>query len=304
MCIRDRSCDDETAASVDDYCSSGRRRLTHLDECVRCPEGTDCPTDGGSTLQNLHIEEGYWRISASSEVFYECPMPGACVGGTTFTNKGDSYCNMGHEGFLCDVCADRYFFKKEEKRCSPCDGEGSELGERVASSSTLIVAIVIVALILIAAVVSMVPRINNNKYVKKIKGALGKLKKGAAKARMLIATWQITLAISFNCVIAFPDLFEEALSYLAIASLDIVPELGLDCYYASFDYASKMVAVSLAPIGVAVLLCMVFFLSTWCSSGDNLEERYRLRVASYSCKFNQVKYLKVVPGYFCCRYVR
>ena len=107
---------------------------------------------------------------------------------------------------------------------------------------------------------------------------------------MLIATWQITLAISFNCVIAFPDLFEEALSYLAIASLDIVPELGLDCYYASFDYASKMVAVSLAPIGVAVLLCMMFFLSTWCSSGDNPEERYRLRVATYSCKFNQVKF--------------
>ena len=147
------------------------------------------------------------------------------------------------------------------------------------------------------------PRINNNKYVKKIKGALGKLKKGAAKARMLIATWQITLAISFNCVIAFPDLFEEALSYLAIASLDIVPELGLDCYYASFDYASKMVVVSLAPIGVAVLLCMMFFLSTWCSSGDNLEERYRLRVASYPCKFSQVKYLNVVSGYFCCHCV-
>ena len=49
------------------------------------------------------------------------------------------------------------------------------------------------------------------------RSALDKLKKGAAKARMLIATWQITLAISFNCIIAFPDLFEEALSYLAIS---------------------------------------------------------------------------------------
>ena len=75
-------------------------------QCVRCPEGTDCPTDGGSTIEMLTLKEGFWRISSSSSDFLQCPMPGACIGGTAFTNKGNGYCNEGHGGPLCAVVSE------------------------------------------------------------------------------------------------------------------------------------------------------------------------------------------------------
>ena len=68
-----------------------------------CPEGTDCPEDGGSTIEVLNIEKGYWRIAADSSTIIECRIPGACVGGTDFTAEGDGYCALGYTGPLCDV---------------------------------------------------------------------------------------------------------------------------------------------------------------------------------------------------------
>jgi hypothetical protein len=96
----------------DGYSSSGSTTCTlcnkvfyySLDgQCIRCPEGTSCPTDGGSTLENLFIEENFWRIAADSPIILECRLPDACVGGSNFTSNGDGYCKEGYTGPLCDV---------------------------------------------------------------------------------------------------------------------------------------------------------------------------------------------------------
>ena len=71
--------------------------------CVRCPEGTSCPTDGGSTLELLTIEKDFWRVAPASDIVLDCPVPGACVGGTTFADEGNGYCEEGYTGPLCAV---------------------------------------------------------------------------------------------------------------------------------------------------------------------------------------------------------
>ena len=71
--------------------------------CEKCPAGTTCPTDAASSLEELTLQKGFWRISAASAIIYACPMAGACAGGTNFTGGGADYCAAGHRGFLCDV---------------------------------------------------------------------------------------------------------------------------------------------------------------------------------------------------------
>ena len=61
-----------------------------------------------------------------------------------------------------------------------------------------------------------------HRTIQKVKAAV---QKAATKARMLISNLQIVLGISFNCVIAFPDLFEKVLAPLYFANLDVLPSL-------------------------------------------------------------------------------
>ena len=106
--------------------------------CVVCPDGTECPTDGGSTQESLTLQEGYWRIDATSDDIYECPIDGACIGdsATTSTSSGgrrrrelldessaygDRYCAKGYEGPLCGVCSSEFHYDDDSKKCEECD---------------------------------------------------------------------------------------------------------------------------------------------------------------------------------------
>jgi hypothetical protein len=65
--------------------------------CVQCPEHTTC--DGYSDLNSLDVESGFWRISSESTVVLECPIEGACVGGS----DADNYCEEGYEGLVSHI---------------------------------------------------------------------------------------------------------------------------------------------------------------------------------------------------------
>jgi len=89
-----------------------------------------------------------------------------------------------------------------------------------------------------------------------IKKAKAAVQKAATKARMLLSNLQIVLGISFNCVIAFPGLFGTVLASLNFANLDVIPSLGLDCAFSEFDYAHRMVVVTLLPMVIALLMLL------------------------------------------------
>ena len=54
-----------------------------------------------STLENLHLEPGYYRFSTTSEVVYECLSLPNCKGGKLNASESAPLCRTGSGGPLC-----------------------------------------------------------------------------------------------------------------------------------------------------------------------------------------------------------
>ena len=130
-------------------------------------------------------------------------------------------------------CVKDYFFDPDVDACVPCnddgggDREGVVVVDRFASSPTLAVAALVVLLlpscwILDRAAASFAAGGCLNRVLKKAKAVALRT---ATKARLLVSNLQIVLGISFNCVMAFPDLFEKVLAPLNFANFDVIPSL-------------------------------------------------------------------------------
>jgi len=48
----------------------------------------------------------------------------------------------------------------------------------------------------------------------------------------------------FNCSITFPLTYEHVLSFLTFVNLEIVPFLGLQCWFVEFDYIDGMMTTT------------------------------------------------------------
>ena len=137
-------------------------------DCLNCPEGTTCDTDGASTQEKLLIDPGFWRIQETSQIIYPCPIVHGCKGGVNFTMEGDGYCREGYTGPLCAVvsprndvtilctryswswkfrrlfffhhaqCMSDYFFNRDAMQCTSCDEDIGGSGIFASSTSTMI----------------------------------------------------------------------------------------------------------------------------------------------------------------------
>ena len=128
-------------------------------------------------------------------------------------------------------CANDHFYDPDLDGCVPCneDGDGgsdgASLAERFASSPTLIVAAVVVLLLPSCWVLDRTATFAGGRLHRTLTKVKAAAQKAATKARLLVSNLQIVLGISFNCVIAFPDLFEKVLATLNFANLDVIPSL-------------------------------------------------------------------------------
>ena len=116
--------------------------VTHR-RCVTCdPALMDCSVVG-STIANMKVKPGGWRLGNDTAVVHECFNPAACdpanndvaaEENATTTRRsrrlegqlpetfGDHLCARGHTGFLCGTCAANWQGYSDEKLCSPCSG--------------------------------------------------------------------------------------------------------------------------------------------------------------------------------------
>ena len=102
------------------------------DQCTSCPEGTTC--DGLTTIKDIDLKKGYWRISGESTEALECPLDQGCVGGQDPTD----YCREGYEGVLCAKCNEEFYFSKDTNDCIDCGAPGVTTAvERVRASIVL-----------------------------------------------------------------------------------------------------------------------------------------------------------------------
>ena len=126
--------------------------------CFLCPSGTVCDVDGASTLSNLFIEPGWWRISDETDEVRRCTHGSlGCRGGLNFS-KG--YCTDGHQGILCAVCSDGYYFDPKESACLLCDNLPSP-GQLWLSSPPLIL-FSSLSIIFVAFIVSIICNSNRD----------------------------------------------------------------------------------------------------------------------------------------------
>ena len=76
-----------------------------IGECIECPEGTNCDTEGVS-VGGLSLLPGYWRSGTKSFKIEKCIIAEACSQQTNSPNS--SQCLDGHHGPLCNVCLPDY----------------------------------------------------------------------------------------------------------------------------------------------------------------------------------------------------
>ena len=133
-------------------CTRCLKKYFYFDgSCLPCPEGTNCDVDGMSTIDDLLILPGWWRISEATDEVRQCTHGSlACRGGLNFS-KG--YCTDGHDSTLCAVCSDGYFFHPKESKCLSCDNMPGP-GELWLSSPPLIL-FTILSIVFLAFIVSM-----------------------------------------------------------------------------------------------------------------------------------------------------
>ena len=266
--------------------------------CVRCPEGTDCPTDGGSTLEDLALENGYWRISADSTDILECRMPDACAGSSNVTDAvgatgdadrrltaeggsasyGDRYCSSGYTGPLCGVCDDDHYHQKESSSCAKCKNDVDPW--RVLTS----VGVIFLLGVIVAAVLYKIYRSRKEgengdedgsedvgKYIMWMRKIM---RKGRTRAKALWAFGQINVNVSFNCGISFPRIYEQVTAALGFVNVDLIPALGLECL-ARFNYISTMLLTTLGPIVVCLLLWLQYGMFSVVGAAKSAEQKVK-----------------------------
>uniref|UniRef100_A0A7S1UI10 EGF-like domain-containing protein n=1 Tax=Phaeomonas parva TaxID=124430 RepID=A0A7S1UI10_9STRA len=79
--------------------------------CRRCEDGMVCDSPG-TTLDNLQVEDGWFRQRSGSPIVEECDMSDACV---------ENGCAEGHEGPYCASCADGYYLEATSGMCKECN---------------------------------------------------------------------------------------------------------------------------------------------------------------------------------------
>ena len=80
--------------------------------------------NAGTTLRNLGIKKGFWRVNFESHKVYECPSGnGACSGMISMNNSNasDPYCQRTSQGPYCEICINQHFRPGRDKQCVKCD---------------------------------------------------------------------------------------------------------------------------------------------------------------------------------------
>ena len=218
----------------------------------------------GVTVNNIEMEEGYYRLSVTSGVddIRECNRPESCSGSrrldVAVAQKGwqnvSGQCAGGYTGPLCAVCKRGYYLTSDDS-CDECKPGGYSLSLPPTKLAIVIILGVSAFLGLIAT------------YIKKAelrqwcKANRGRLEIGFTHSTILLITYQII--IEFSSVhsstggTSLPHPFNDVINFLDFLTMDIIKIAPLDCITNKADVYTEVLVLTVAPLTV------FFFVLIW-----------------------------------------
>ena len=208
--------------------------------CIKCgkafdDEAVECD-EGGVSLDNLVVEEGWYRFESEAERAYACTYPLLCTGGN---KTGQALCDPTSYGPMCTFCIKNYYMDATTLKCSACTYDSSGI-------IAIFVAIVVFFL-MINVVVCMRKQIftfmdhNNKKFM----GL-------AEKCTLIFVTMQILVLMSANHHTlggeGLPEPYGTFLEMLGLISLDFIQFVPTGCFTSSFNQFHIVASVTLTPI--------------------------------------------------------
>jgi hypothetical protein len=192
------------------------------------------------------------------------------------------------------VCSDSFYYNKDEDTCDDCSKGGQT--HALITSSEGIALIILMSIILILCVFMVYERFNSSRakdeaYAQEVTAATVKWRAGwkhmETILKVLTAFVQIVVNISLVCFITFPSKFEVMLTAFSILNLDVLPALGIQCWFNGFNYIDSMIYMTASPLMLAVLIFVLYLSpSMWAKwRGNRTEEEQPARKTFYFFAF-------------------
>jgi len=209
---------------------------------------------GGSTIELLDIEPGYWRATPRSLSILECYNEDACGGGVTGES---SECSEGYEGPYCSICSDGHSMTLSFT-CEEC--MDTEAGS---------------ALMAIVVLVAMVAMLLLFKYL--VSGEMDVKKQGIVhktlkrlplqSIKILIVVWQILTQFTSVANVTYPEVYQRFLDSVNVLNFDAlwIPSVG--CII-DVDFHDRLLMATIFPIVVLALLVVTFTLAKCRNKGS------------------------------------
>ena len=215
-------------------CSTGSYWSAEQLECLWCPEGTICESEG-LTTKTIEMAIGVWRETEYSMKIRQCLSKPACKGGVNTMQL----CAKGHKGPLCGVCRDGYS-QDATRRCKDC--------KTSRTMTWMIISLCAVLLMLALARKRVRRRLRHLAKAWKLV-----TRKMQTKAKLAISTYQIISTFVEHFSVDWPNPFPAWTGYFFWLDFDVSRMLSFGCLM-NQNFYRELLIMTAFPM-VVLLVC-------------------------------------------------
>jgi hypothetical protein len=217
---------------------------------------------------------GYWRLNVTTQHFYKCPNPDACIGGP----QGN--CSQGFQGRMCAVCTHGFYELGSAKNCVACP-----------ASST--VSYVLLVIIVFCSLFGIILLFTKNRWLKIITGrrydqmldeveevelenttitttttiADGQQSKKRVapipdsafpKFKILIGYIQILALTHITYDAPWPSFYTKYANAMSLINLDVIKLSSIDCIInPKVNFYQNLLLVTIIPLCIILVMTLI-----------------------------------------------
>ncbi|CAM9398277.1 unnamed protein product, partial [Ascophyllum nodosum] len=195
---------------------------------------------GTTTVEQLKIDEGYWRATNTSTLVYECFNTKACGGGVT---GALDYCLPGYEGPYCSICSKTHV-------------SGTSFSCRECSDRAIAITIVAILVVLATAIgLATVSYLVSAEVVGRGRGIVEAIVRRVPtqSVKVVIVVWQILTQFTSVANVTFPNGYQRFLEGMNFLNFDLSRVFSIGCFL-DIDFHDRLLWTTIAPVVMMSLL--------------------------------------------------